>query len=133
MPHLIMAPKIFLCSQKAFSLSLFYWHPFIEIRQIQYYNKPRYAKLRDTHSTLLFLWFCPFLWCSTLLSYHMWCDSAEVERRTGILNGHAGVSSNPSLCSFSNLFWINFHSDKYAADQFLLFQVRFQKLDSYLL
>ena len=40
-----------------------------------------------------------------------WCDSAEVERLTGNFNGHAGVSSNPRLCSFSNLFWINFHLD----------------------
>ena len=37
------------------------------------------------------------------------CDSAEVKRRTGNQNCHAGVSSNARLCSFSNLFWIIFH------------------------
>ena len=40
-----------------------------------------------------------------------WCDSTEVERRTGNSNGHAGEGSMPAYAFSSNMFGLIARSD----------------------
>ena len=57
-----------------------------------------------------------------------WRDSTEVERRTGKLNGHAGVGSIPAYALFQ-ICWINVTLINLRKPVLAGFELGFNKLD----